>query len=188
MTRSLITVLCFAVLLFNWPAQPLNAQTFEVGVSAGPAFPTGHLGYRRDLGYHAALSLGVGTTTSGWGFRGDLGVSAFPGGEIRATNTEERYRDLRNISLLGSVVYGFSGNERFRPYVLLGGGMYRMSITGRPNPYGWVPSVHAGAGIRVPVGGWTLTVEIQPQLILSDYGNRNFQPSSYVPLLLGARL
>jgi hypothetical protein len=74
-----------------------------------------------------------------------------------------------------------------RPYTLLGVGMHWMTIPGRHNPYGRVLGAGVGAGAEIPVRRIALRIETQAHIILSDYGNYDFEWSSFWPVTLGLR-
>lgn len=73
------------------------------------------------------------------------------------------------------------------PFALIGAGAYSMEIPGNPNPYGIVASVNAGVGVQFPLGPIRAFIELQSRLILSDYGNSDFETSTYLPLSAGVR-
>lgn len=169
-------------------ATPLGAQGVSLGVAAGVAVPTGPLGANRSPGPVAQASVYLG----GFGrrVRGRVDVEAawFPGGGQppgRLASSDEG--DLRVSGVLASLVVGPRGGP-VRPYALVGAGAQGLSVPGRTNPYGAVPGVRAGVGVRATVWGLRLHAELVPHAILSDYGTgRDFEIGTYWPITVGVR-
>ena len=60
-----------------------------------------------------------------------------------------------------------------------------MRISGHVNPYGTIIQVGLLLGATVGSGRIRGLVELQDQLILSDYGNSDFVASRFIPVRLG---
>jgi hypothetical protein len=121
---------------------------------------------------------------SQWALRADLTYSRYGGKETKLSGAV-RHSDLWNVAMLANALYLVPA-EGMRLYVLSGAGMHRTQSVGEsPNIYGWVPGAQAGLGMRIPVGVTTVFAEVRWNLILSDYGNGDFQPSTYVPVSVG---
>jgi hypothetical protein len=60
-----------------------------------------------------------------------------------------------------------------------------MKIPGHYNPYGMVPGVGMLFGARFGAGRLRGIVELQRHAILSDYGNDDFELSTFTPVRFG---
>jgi hypothetical protein len=165
------------------PSGRLAAQEIRAGLYGGAAWPSGTMAERREVGYE--LGGLVTLEWARWALRADLSYARHAGKEADLFNAD-RYPDLWNMSVLASGLYRFPG-QRLRPYVMVGTGLHRMQQVDRsPNVYGWVSGVHAGAGLRVGIrSGLAVFAEVRRHLILSDYGNGDFELSTYTPLSVG---
>ena len=60
-----------------------------------------------------------------------------------------------------------------------------MNIPGHSNPYGTIAQVGWLLGAKIGTGRVRGLVEMQDQLIVSDYGNDEFEASRFVPVRVG---
>lgn len=171
MTRVLPLLLLLAV-----AAVPAAAQRGTlIGLNAGAAVPSGSMATTRGTGWHLSGTI-EGPPAGPVRFRADAVYEGFPGrlGE-----------DLEIVGARAAVVYQVAAEPRL--HALLGAGGYRLRIDRSRNPYGITPGLHAGAGVRIPTAGGWLVVEGGAAVMLTDYGNQDFEPSTYFPLTIGFR-
>jgi hypothetical protein len=181
--RSLVLVL----LWFGCSASAAAAQVPELGLAVGLAPVSGSSRETRETGLHAALSVGLGTRSPGFGVRADLVWEHLPGKAAPASDASWRYGDLDIRSVRGSILYTFAGGSA-RPYLLLGGGAYDLRIPEQPNPYGTVAGLHAGVGLCFAAGSLALSAELLGVSPLTDYGGAtDFRSVGYFPLSVGVR-
>jgi hypothetical protein len=163
-----------------------SAQSVSLGVAAGVAMPRGALAARRTAAPYIAASALFGAPERIARFRVDLDAARFWGRTQAGFSGPIDHGDLTVTSALGHLVLGPRGREA-RPYTLIGIGMHWMSIPGRRNPYGTVWGVGVGVGGEFPIGRIALKAETRAHIILSDYGNSDFETSTFWPLTVGVR-
>lgn len=164
----------------------LDAQAVSLGASAGVAVPQGALAARRTAAPYIAASALFGSPERIVRFRLDFDAARFWGRTQAGFSGPIDHGDLTMTSALGHVVVGPRG-QTARPYTLIGLGMHWMSIPGRRNPYGSVWGAGIGAGAEFPVRRIAVKLETRAHIILSDYGNSDFETSSFWPVTLGVR-
>lgn len=164
---------------------PGGADAQEWSLSVGPSFPQGAMGERRAVGGHVALGIGSEHTRRGFQYRVELNYGGFP---TRASTTEFIPGEGDGaLTVAGGLVYllytGAPGPVAF--HAGIGAGAYALSIPNHQNPYGLVPGVAGVIGARIGTGRIRGLIELQPQGILSDYGNADAVTSEFVPLRIG---
>lgn len=117
---------------------------FQIGASAGIAFPTGNLGSIANTGYNVTLAVGYKTTLSPIGVRVEAAYNQFGlqggGGNVNIP------------AFTGNLVYGLPGVS-FSPYVIGGGGLYRTNVdfsgagSAGENHFGF----NIGGGVKLPL-------------------------------------
>jgi len=162
------------------------AQGPSIGVSAGVALPRGALAARRTPAPYLAASALFRSSDHIVRFRLDLDAARFWGHTQPGFSGPIDHGDLTVTSALGHLVIGPRGRIA-RPYTLVGLGVHWMSIPGRRNPYGRVWGTGVGVGVEVPIRRVVLQVETRAHIILSDYGNSDFETSSFSPVTFGVR-
>lgn len=161
-----------------------RAQLITPQVAAGIAAPTGPLGEARSPGPALRGAVLVGAPTRRVRLRIAADAAWMPGSQAAASQYASA-GDLRVLSVSGSVVLAPRG-EGAAAYVLLGGGVQGMRVAGQRNPYGVGGVLHAGVGVRVPLGRVAMHFEVTPQLLLTDYATgEDFSPGTYWPVLVG---
>jgi hypothetical protein len=163
-----------------------GAQSVSLGASAGVAVPKAALAARRTAAPYIAASALFGSPERFARFRIDFDAARFWGRTQAGFSGPIDHGDLTVTSALGHVVLGPRGREA-RPYTLIGIGMHWMSIPGRRNPYGTVWGVGVGGGAEFPIRRIALKAETRAHVILSDYGNSDFETSAFWPLMIGVR-
>lgn len=66
-------------------------------------------------------------------------------------------------------------------------GMHWMLIPGPENPYDSVWGIGAGLGAKIPIPRVSLEAELPAHVILSDYGNFDFEWLYFYPVTVGIR-
>jgi opacity protein-like surface antigen len=119
---------------------------FQIGASAGVAFPTGDLGNSTNTGYNVALAVGYKSQLIPLGVRLEAAYNQFGfqggGGSINVP------------AFTGNLVYELPLGMSFTPYAIGGVGLYRPSAgftgggtTNAENDFGW----NIGGGIKIPL-------------------------------------
>lgn len=182
----MLRITCLALTIAICSAPALGAQTLTPSIAAGIAVPTAGLGTSRTLGPLLRGSLLVGAPDRRVRFRGDIEAAWMPATAQPAAPVSSSTGDLRVISVLADLVIGPRGNDSVQPYLLLGLGAQSMRVSGVTNPYGKVPGLRGGVGLRGHVGRFGMSAEITPDLILSDFATgRDFRLGTYWPVSVG---
>jgi hypothetical protein len=165
-----------------------EAQSISPTLGVGVAVPLEHYARFRTAGplLRAGLTLGgqqrrvrVRLDAEGAWLLDRTGGSG-PGGSTEGT--------LRAIGALATVTMGPRGPVGL--YVLLGLGPQWLQAAGAigPNPYGAVPGVRAGLGVRARLARAEWHAEVALHGVLSDYATgHDFAAGSYLPVILGMR-
>ncbi len=156
----------------------------SVTFSGGPALPQGTMGERRAIGSQLGLGVGPAHERRGFTFRIDASYARFPTRGSYASSLPSPEGSLSVKSALGYLLYATSpGRPAWHGGV--GAGVYDMNIPGRRNPYGKVVGAGLLVGAKFGTGRVRGLIELQQQVILSDYGTTEFSPSIFVPLRFG---
>ncbi len=117
---------------------------FQIGASAGIAFPTGDLGNIANTGYNVTVAVGYKPQYTPIGVRVEAAYNQFGlqggGGNVNIP------------AFTGNLVYGLPGVS-FSPYAIGGAGLYRTNVdlTGRgsagENHFGF----NIGGGVKIPL-------------------------------------
>ena len=176
---ALVLALLFAAVM------PARAQTLTVTV--GPSFPQGDMGERRTVGAHLAVSISPTVVRRGFLVRAEAGQiwHGTRGARNRAlVPSGEREGLLSATSVMGYVLYSGAADPAI--HLGMGLGAYQMRIRGNENPYGAVPGIGLVAGMTFGKRRVRGLVELQQQVIVSDFGNTEFSASTFVPVRFGA--
>ena len=159
-----------------------------VTVAAGAAIPRSHMSERRALGEQISLGIAPSYRTSGRTVRAELTQSWFrPRGSYARSEFGRLEGTLSITSALGYLIFT-AGPDAVSPHVGFGLGVCRMNIPGNPNPYGTIPQVGWLVGATIGEGRVRGLIEVHDQLILSDYGNDEFEGSRFIPVRLGVSM
>lgn len=133
-----------SALALGFAATPAIAQGPRLGIAAGANIPTSTLEETHDVGYHAAVSLDIGSSSSPFGFRPEAAWYQFGG--------EGSIGDLRSLALTGNVTVALPGTG-VRPYLIGGAGYYNTKVEDvkADDSLG----LNAGVGIRFTLAGRT---------------------------------
>lgn len=141
-----IRILLMAAAIAGLLARPAAAQEeqagFNVSVGGGVTIPVDEFNDAADLGWHGLASLGVTSSSSIVGFRGD-----FFYGENNAAAGD---RDFRLIGGLGNLLLNIGESARFRPYLIGSAGYFNVKIDRGGSESDIVAG--GGLGIKIPAG------------------------------------
>ena len=163
----------------------LQAQGVSPTASFGVAIPTSYYADHRTAGpvIRGGLTLGGPQRRVRLRLEGEGVWLPARGGSAPRTGSADSA--LRSIAVAGSLLVG-PRNQRFAPYMLVGGGPQWLRIRGSVNPYGAVPGLHAGIGFRARGARVSWLAEISWHAVLSGFGTgHELSPGTYTPLTLG---
>ena len=180
-SRSLIKAAATLAVASLGIAESVHAQSLSPEVGLGVAVPTGSFGRHRSIGPLADVGVVLGAPTRRVRLR-ISGEAMFLPGEMPAEPPNSSYGDARVLSVLGTLLMGPRGSGR-GVYGIVGVGRQRLKVESQANPYGWSTGVRAGVGVRWPLAGSLVRVELTPHLILSDHGSASeYSAGSYWPV------
>lgn len=173
MNRFIIPTLATAVAMAA-AAPGANSQSssnpFQIGGAAGIAFPTGDLGTFTNTGYNVTLAVGYNPAASPIGLRFEAAYNefGFQGGG----------GNMNIPAFTANAVFALPASG-FTPYVIGGGGLYRVGAStafGNPsseNRFGF----NAGAGVKLPLSSSFETfVEARYNYVSVNGGSLSFIP------------
>ena len=141
----------------------------RLGVALGAALPLGDFGQAVNTGYNATATLALQPAGMPLGFRIDAGFNQFgvKGGGANANIT----------GFTGNAVLPFATSYDLGPYVIGGVGYYHESLSGTlgsgsENHFGF----NAGAGINIPLTGFTAFIEARYNRVSETGGSTAFVP------------
>lgn len=176
---------CIGVMLIGLSTLPSASDAQSWSVAAGPSVPQGPMGERRAVGGQVALSFGSEHRRRGFRYRVELTRGWFP---IRSDYAKRLPPPGEGTLTMGSgmayLLYGGAPG----PLVLHGGvgaGAYEIQIPNRRNPYGLVGGIGVLMGATLGSGRLRGLVEIQQQVVLSDYGNGDYSAGTFAPFRVG---
>jgi opacity protein-like surface antigen len=160
-------------------AAPAHAQSynpFQIGASAGIAFPTGDLGNVANTGYNVTVAVGYSPQFAPIGIRAEAAYNQF-GSKVFNGNV--------NIpAFTGNLVFGLPMGT-LSPYAIGGAGLYRTSVditgggTATENDFGF----NIGGGLKIPLSSSFETfVEARYHRVSLKNNNGSF---SFVPVTFG---
>lgn len=146
----------------------------RLGVALGGSVPLGDFGSAVNTGYNATGTLALQPVGLPVGFRIDAGFNQFgiKGGGGNANV----------LGFTGNVVLPFAGGPDLAPYLIGGAGYYHESTSGTvlngpaQNHFGY----NAGAGLNIPLTGFTAFIEARYNRI-----SENGTSTSFVPVTAG---
>lgn len=147
-----------------------SSNPFQIGASAGIAFPTGDLGNIANTGYNVTVALGYKPALNPIGVRLEAAYNQF--------GLQGVDGNVNIPAFTGNLVYSLPGIS-FSPYVIGGAGLYRTNVdiagggsTGE-NHFGF----NAGGGIKIPLSSSFETfVEARYNRVTVDNGSMSFIP------------
>ena len=182
MTRSFVHANTLCLLLVSHPIGEAAGQALIV--SGGPSIPKGPMALRRAVGSEVAIALGSEHHRRGFQFRVEFTRARFP---TRFSAAETSSLDQGPLTINAGLAYLLYSSA---PNVVsihggIAAGSYDMKIPGHYNPYGMVPGVGMLFGARFGAGRLRGLLEFQRHAILSDYGNDDFEWSTFTPVRFG---
>jgi len=142
----------------------------QVGVALGGAIPMSDFGKSFNSGFNLTGTVGINPVGLPVGFRVDAAYNQF--GAKGTTNVKAK---IAGVS--GNVLVSMAG-AGMTPYVIGGAGYYRVSSsatgtgTAASNHFGF----NAGAGVDVPLSGFTTFIEARYNRISESGGSTSFVP------------
>ena len=143
---------------------------FQIGASAGIAFPTGDLGNVANTGYNVTVSVGYKPQFTPIGVRADAAYNQFGlqggGGNVNIP------------AFTGNLVYGLPMGT-LSPYAIGGAGLYRtnVDITGRGSSGNNHFGFNIGGGIKIPLStSFETFVEARYNRVTLNGGSFSFIP------------
>ena len=167
---------------------PDRARAQSITISAAPSAPVGEFGERRSLGGQIAVALSPVHRWRGLSPRVEIAQSWFPTRSSR--NRFLLLHDRRpegTVSVTGAFAYLLYADvpRRASLYGGLGIGGYILQIEGDRDSYGLVPGIGFVGGLRFGEGRVRGMIELQPQVVVSDYGSSWMMPSAFIPVRFG---
>jgi hypothetical protein len=167
---SLAAALAMAAAAPGANAQGFSPNPFQIGGSAGIAFPTGDLGTIANTGYNVTLIGGYKPLFLPVGIRVEAAYNEF--------GLEGIDGNVNIPAFTGNLVYELP-SVSFRPYVIGGGGLYRTNVdvagggTAGENNLGF----NIGGGIKLPLStSFETFVEARYNHVAADGENYTFIP------------
>jgi len=154
-------------------AQLGELKPFQLGVAGGGSLPKGDLSSTSNTGYNGTVALGINLPLLPVGLRVDGAYNAF---SAKAAGGA----DLRVMSATGNLVWSMP-LPGLSPYLIGGAGLYMPTVTapGLPskteNHFGW----NAGAGVNLPLSGFTAFVEARYNRVSANVGKTEFVPVTF---------
>ena len=155
-------------------AQSSLLSGFQIGASAGVAFPTSDLADVSNTGYDVTLMVGFKPTLIPLGVRLEAAYNQF--------GLDANDGNINIPAFTGNLTYTFP-SVAFSPYAIGGAGLYRVNVD--PDPGNSVGENHfgfnIGGGIKVPLSrSFETFVEARYNRVTLD--NSSF---SFVPITVG---
>lgn len=173
MHRFIIPTVAAAVLIAATPGAKAHSQSlnpFQIGASAGIAFPTGDLGNTANTGYNVTLMGGYKPVFLPVGIRVEAAYNQF--------GLEGVDGNVNIPAFTGNLVYELPGVS-FTPYAIGGAGLYRINVdidgagSAGENHFGF----NIGGGVKIPLStSFDTFVEARYNHVTVDNGNRSFIP------------
>jgi opacity protein-like surface antigen len=156
------------------PARAQGYNPFQIGASAGIAFPTGDLGNVANTGYNVTVMVGYKPQFTPIGVRAEAAYNEFGAKGI--------FGGKRSIpAFTGNLVYGLPMGM-LSPYAIGGAGLYRtnVNLNGSPNNGLNHFGFNIGGGIKLPLStGFETFVEARYNHVTLDNGSFSFIPVTF---------
>lgn len=153
-----------------------GAQSTSFGVAAGASIPVGNFGDAVNTGYHAMAMLNLAAPLSPVGFRVDGMFNEF---QFKGGGSDKD----RTWALTGNVLLNTGSAAVASPYLIGGGGWYHNTVK-ISGPLGGSASddqfgINVGAGLRIPLTGFSAFVEARYHKMFGDSSNPQFIPITF---------
>ena len=184
MKRSMTIAGLAAVLALPCAAGAQQAKQISFGVSGGASLPMGDLADVADVGFNVTGHIALKLEGKPFHLRGDVSYDKW--------NAKKDGGDSENVDASLSAL-GFTGNLIFplgdasasaRPYLLGGGGFYRLKAAASAFGVGVSTTdtkggVQGGAGIEFKLSGMSTFLEAKYVNVFSDGGSTNWIPITF---------
>lgn len=174
-----------AALLLPAVASAQTTRAISVGAGGGLSLPMGDLGKAVESGYtvagHIFLAPASMTMLS---FRGDVSYDSWKGKGASATVDA----NSSSMGFLGNALVTLGeSNAAMRPYLLGGGGAYRLKSTGEVANVEYEstvtkPGIQIGAGANFKLSGFSTFLEAKYVNVFTEGSS-----TGYVPITFGVR-
>lgn len=162
-------------------AQAQSTRTVSVGVSGGMSVPMGDLSDSFDAGYNVAGHVYFKPSTMKLALRGDVSYDSWKG---KGSNSVVDAK-LSALGITGNgIFYVGESTASMRPYLLVGGGMYRTKSTTtvaniESSSTSTDPGIQGGLGLSFNLSGFNTFLEAKYVNVFGDNDSYNFVPISF---------
>jgi Outer membrane protein beta-barrel domain len=162
-------------------AQAQSTRTVSVGVSGGMSVPMGDLSDSFDAGYNVAGHVYFKPSTMKLALRGDVSYDSWKG---KGSNSVVDAK-LSALGVTGNgIFYVGESTAAMRPYLLVGGGMYRTKSTTtvaniESSSTSTDPGIQGGVGLSFALSGFSTFLEAKYVNVFGDNDSYNFVPISF---------
>jgi hypothetical protein len=167
--KSRLAGLLLAVGLVAAPTIAVAQNPIHINVAAGAAIPTGDFGNAADVGYNLTVGLGVRPPLSPLGFRVEGKYNSFGAKDcpanldcgsatVKGVDANLIYDFMPVTKTVGVSLYGIGGLGGFRVF--------------DETHLGW----NIGAGLRLPLTGFSGYIEARYHQVQGNNGNLGFIP------------
>ncbi|HEY4304081.1 MAG TPA: hypothetical protein VGM82_06420 [Gemmatimonadaceae bacterium] len=171
--KSRLGGLLLVVGLAAAPSVAMAQNPFHINVAAGAAVPTGDFGDAADVGYNVMVGIGVRPALSPLGFRVEGKYSSF-GAKNCPANVDCGSATVKGVD--ANLIYDFMPVTKTVGVGFYGiGGLGGFSVADDTH-LGW----NIGAGLRLPLSGFSGYVEARYHQVQGDGGHLG-----YIPIVFG---
>ena len=160
-----------------------QANPIAFGIVAGASIPLGDFGDGTDIGWHAGGLLEWNGPNFPLGVRGEVVYHRFGFENVDGANF-----NILAATLNGVWMFPMTEPATVRPYIIGGGGLYHGSCSDcggsddSSNKFG----VNIGAGIHVPLSGFTSIIEARWHIIFdNDSDIEGDSNTTFIPISVG---
>jgi hypothetical protein len=175
--KSRLSGLLLAAGLVVAPTVAMAQNPFHFNIAAGAAIPTGDLGDGANVGYNFTVGVGVRPALSPLGFRvegkyNNFGAKDCPANlscdnlSLKGIDANVLYDFMPVTKTVGVSFYGIGGLGAFKASV---------SDVDSDTKLGW----NIGAGLRIPLSGFSGYVEARFHQVQGNGGNVNWIPLTF---------
>ncbi len=150
------------------------------GIVAGASIPLGDFGDFVETGWHAGVLAQWNGPAVPIGIRGEVVYHQFGSKDV-----SDAHLNLLTATLNGVWTFPMTEPATVRPYIIGGGGLYRESCSdcNESSNHG---GLNVGAGIQVPLSGFTSIIEARWHIIFdSDSDIEGDSNTTFVPISVG---
>lgn len=158
-----------------------TTRTISLGVSGGLSLPMGNLSDGVDAGYNATGHIYFKPSTMKLALRGDVSYDSWKS----KSSSSVLSSSLSSLGFTGNgIFYVGESTAAMRPYLLVGGGMYRFKSSATVlgvsrSSTNTDPGIQGGAGISFNLSGFSTFLEAKYVNVFGDGENVSFVPISF---------